>query len=158
MMEYREVLQLLEARFGKDCQFALATAADGCPSVRFVDTCYFNGGFYIVTNVASKKARQIQANPNVSLASRRMHTFSGKAYLVGHPLKPQNAQVRERLVEAFRPWYFRHNDESDANMCYIRVDPEEGFFHQDGVGYRVDFFNGTSAEFPFMFDIQFTAD
>lgn len=157
-MEYGEILQLLGEQFGKDCQFALATAADGCPSVRFVDTCYFNGGFYIVTNAASRKARQIQANPNVSLSSRRMHTFSGKANLIGHPLEPQNAQIRERLIEAFRPWYFRHNDESSADMCYIRIEPEDGFFHKDGVGYRIDFLNQKAVEFPFTFDISFTEE
>lgn len=157
-MEYREVLRLLEAQFGKDCQFALATAADGRPTVRFVDACCFGGGFHIVTNAASRKARQIQVNPNVSLTSRRMHTFTGKAHLIGHPLEPQNAQVRERLIEAFRPWYFRHNDESSADMCYIRVDPEEGFFHRDGVGYRIDFLKKSAEAFPFVFDITFTED
>lgn len=157
-MEYRQVLQLLEAQFGRDCQFALATADGGQPTVRFVDACYYDGGFYIVTNAASRKARQIQANPGVSLASRRMHTFSGKAFIVGHPLEPQNARVRERLIEAFRPWYFRHNDESSADMCYIRVDPEEGFFHRDGVGYRIDFLGKSVQEFPFVFDISFTEE
>ena len=157
-MEYPEALRLLEEQFGKDCQFALATAADGRPTVRFVDACYFDGGFYIVTNAASSKARQIQANPRVSLTSRRMHAFSGKAYLVGHPLEPRNAEVRERLIEAFRPWYFRHNDESSADMCYIRVDPEEGFFHRDGVGCRIDFLEKSAEEFPFVFDISFTEE
>ena len=157
-MEYGKVLLLLEAQFGKDCQFALATTAEDQPSVRFVDVCYFDGAFYLVTNGASRKARQILANPSVSLASRRLHTFSGKARSVGHPLEPQNERIRERLIEAFRPWYFRHNDESSRDMCYIRIDPENGFFHQGGVGYRIDFLNESAEEFPFAFDISFTED
>ena len=58
------------------------------------------------------------------------------------------------LAGAFEPWHFACNDEGDSNLCYLRIVPESGFFHKDGTGYRVDFINGTAAEFPFTAQVE----
>ena len=39
----------------------------------------------------------------------------------------ENAQIRSELIKIFEPWYFKHNNEADENMCYIRIDPTAGF-------------------------------
>ena len=138
--------------FGRDYQFALSTAKNNIPSSRYVDT-YFDGkSFYVATHRLSQKAVEIAENPNISLCCQKMHAFSGQAKSIGHPLNLENAEIRSALTKAFEPWYFKHNNESDENMCYIRIDPTAGFFHKDGIGYKIHFTKKTVKAFPFTFD------
>ncbi len=152
MTTYEKSLAVLTELFGRDCQFALATVKDNVPSVRVVDTFYEDGAFYIVTYNTSQKAMEISANERVALCDN-LYRFSGTAHIIGHPLQEENNRIRSKLIAAFEPWYFKHNDESDANMCYIKFEPEHGFFYQDGTGYNVDFQNRTAQAFPFVFDM-----
>ena len=152
MNVYEEGLQVMEKLFAKDCAFALATAAAGAPDVRMVDVFYDDGSFYIVTHENSAKARQIAENPAVSLCAQCFR-FYGEAKSVGHPLKPENAGIRAKLMRAFAPWYFRHNDENDEGMCYLRAELKKGFFYCDGTGYDMNFADKTAQSFPFVFDI-----
>lgn len=154
MDAFGDCLRTMEELFAHDCQFALATACGGVPSVRYVDTFYDQGAFYIVTSSESEKAKEIDQNPRVALCSRRLFRFSGTAENIGHPLAPENAAIRGKLIEAFAPWYFRHNDEHSREMCYIRIMPDKGFFHGEGIGWRVDFASRTAETFPFHFDID----
>ena len=148
MTDYENSIRVMIDLFGRDYQFALSTDKNNIPSSRYVDT-YFDGeSFYVVTYGLSKKAAEIADNPNVSLCCSRMHAFSGKAYNIGHPL----------LTKAFEPWYFKHNNEADENMCYIRIDPTAGFFHKDGTGYKIDFTEKTVKTFPFTFDTVLTEE
>lgn len=144
--------------FAKDSQFALATAVENIPSVRYVDTFYDEGCFYIVTSAVSRKVHEISENPRVSPCSRRMHAFSGTAKNIGHPLRTENREIREKLIHAFGPWYFKHNDENNENLCLVRIKLEFGFFQNDGTGYKVDFVQKTASEFPFSFDTVLTED
>ena len=73
-------------------------------------------------------------------------------------LKTENAAVRERLVQAFEPWYYMHDNEADENMCYVKIDPASGFFHKDGTGYRISFADQTAEIFPFAFDTFLTEE
>ena len=57
-------------------------------------------------------------------------------------------------MDTFSSWYFKHNNENDKNMCYIKIDLSHGFFYKDGTGYDVDFINKQATEFPFTFDIK----
>ena len=141
--------------FERDYQFALATVNNNIPSVRFIDTYYDDGCFYIVTYATSKKVKEIEMNKNVSLCNKS-YSFNGEAFNLGHPLKPNNSGIREKLIHAFEPWYFKHNNESDENMCYVKVELKNGFFYKDGVGYKVDFLVQQASEFPFEFDIVLT--
>jgi hypothetical protein len=156
MDAYENALRTMDALLAKDCQFALATAEDGVPSLRYVDTFFDGGCFYVVTYAKSRKVREIEKNPSVALCDRRLFSFSGKAYNIGHPLKPENLAVREKIAEAFKIWYFRHNDEADEAMCYLRIEPENGFFHADGTGYKMNFTGKTAETFPFTFNTTLT--
>lgn len=148
MSVYEKSLKVLEDLFSKDFTFVLATAENNAPSQRVVDTYYDNGEFWIVTYAKTKKVNEIEQNPNVSLCNT-FHIFNGKAYNAGHPLKEENKDIREILIKEFEPWYFAHNNENDENMCYVRVSLETGFFHKDGIGYKVDFIDKTVEEFSF---------
>lgn len=148
MTGYEKSLEVMNELFGKDVEFSLATSCDDIPSVRMVDIFYGSGSFWIVTYKDSNKAIEIKLNPNVALC-KYLHRFKGKAYCAGHPLDKENKEIRGKLIKAFKSWYFVHNNENDENMCYIRVDLQEGFFYKDGMGYKVDFKNKTAEEFPF---------
>lgn len=148
MNEYNQSLTVMNALFARDCQFAFATASQYVPSVRIVDTFYHDGDFYIVSYANAQKVKEIEQNPHVALC-RHLYKFSGTAVNIGHPLLPQNEAIRAKLIEVFAPWYFAHNNEQDAQMCYIRVSVTRGFFYKDGHGFDVDFVSKTAKMFPF---------
>ena len=89
-----------------------------------------------------------------SALCNKSYRFSGMAHNIGHPLKKENSEIRHKLMDAFSSWYFKHNNENDKNMCYIKIDLSHGFFYKDGTGYDVDFINKQATEFPFTFDIK----
>ncbi|MDO5292544.1 MAG: pyridoxamine 5'-phosphate oxidase family protein [bacterium] len=153
MSTYQTSLTVLEELFQRDYQFVLSTCKNNMPSSRCVDTYYSDGSFWIVTYAKSQKVTEIMHNPYVSLCSN-LFRFSGKAYNCGHPLQEENAAIRSELIKAFEPWYFKHNDEGDQAMCYVKVELEHGFFFKDGKGYEVDFLAQEAKEFPFKTDIM----
>ncbi|WP_160689199.1 pyridoxamine 5'-phosphate oxidase family protein [Clostridium sp. C2-6-12] len=152
MNTYEKSLNVLKELFARDYQFALATSKDNVPSVRFIDTFYDDGAFYIVSYAKSQKVQEIEENSEISLCNK-LYRFSGKAYNIGHPLLEENQGIREKLIKVFEPWYFAHNNESDENMCFVKIELKQGFFYKDGTGYKVDFENKTAEEFSFAFDI-----
>jgi uncharacterized pyridoxamine 5'-phosphate oxidase family protein len=153
MTTYKKSLNVLKELFAKDYQFALATSNDNIPSVRFIDTFYYGDAFYIVTYAKSQKVQEIENNSEVSMCNK-LYRFSGIAYNIGHPLCEENHAIREKLIKAFDPWYFTHNNENDESMCYVKIELKQGFFYKDGTGYKVDFENKKAEEFPFTFDIK----
>lgn len=155
MTVFDKSMKVMSELFARDYQFALATTNDNVPSVRFIDTFYDNNCFYIVTYANSRKVKELEINKNVSLCNK-LYGFSGIAHNIGHPLKPENSEIREKLISAFEPWYFAHNNENDENMCYVKVELTHGFFYKDGTGYKVDFLAKEASEFPFEFDIVLT--
>ncbi|MBB2183949.1 pyridoxamine 5'-phosphate oxidase family protein [Lachnospiraceae bacterium MD1] len=145
---FEKSMNILTELFGQDFLFSLATVKDQKPAVRVIDTYCEDGIFWVVTHALSNKVKEIEANSNVALCNN-FYSFTGNTYNVGHPLKEENRQIREKLIKVFEPWYYAHNDENDNNMCYVRIDLTNGFFHKDGKGYKVDFVNKTAEEFPF---------
>ncbi|WP_242878777.1 pyridoxamine 5'-phosphate oxidase family protein [Clostridium beijerinckii] len=104
MTAYENSLNILEVLFAKDYQFALATSNDNIPSVRFVDTFYDNGAFYIVSYAKSQKVQEIEKDNKISMCNKLYH-FTGIAHNIGHPLLEKNYGIREKLIKAFEPWY-----------------------------------------------------
>lgn len=150
MDNYVKAMAVMEELFARDCQFAMATAQGNVPSVRIVDTYWKDGAFYIVTHNSLQKVKELEGNEHVALCSQ-MNRFSGRGRNIGHPLKPENKAIRDTLTRVFEPWYHAHNDEGDAGMCIVKVQPEQGFFSKDGTGYKVDFAAQTAESFPFDF-------
>lgn len=143
----------MERLFSKDCIFVMATVEEGGKAdARSVDIYYSEGAFYVVTHRATGKVRQTEAFPHVCFCSGEFR-FYAVAENIGHPLEAQNARIRSLLTNAFHAWYFRHNDENDEGMCYLRARLENGFFHFGGTGYRVDFLHERAEKFPFQSDI-----
>ena len=155
MDNYEIAMKLMEELFSRDYQFAMATAANDIPSLRFIDTDFDNGAFYAVTYADTKKVKEIADNPNVALCSRTGYSFSGKAYNIGHLLLPENSEIRDKLIKAFEPWYFKHNDEND-DICIMKIEPESGFVHNKGTGYNINFKDKTVIVAPFDFNTVLT--
>lgn len=158
MNNFDEGFRLLEEKFGngKDNIISLATIAiqphsNGRPRpvVRSVDAYYDDGVFYVTTNQKSNKMRQIEHNPEVSIASStEMFTASGIGENLGWVLDPNNAELRNKLRRAFAPWYDSANNEQDANCCILAIRLTKGTLninHWEKL-YHMDFVNKTSMD------------
>ena len=63
-----ESSKIMNERFSKDNVIALATVDGDMPAVRYVNTYYENGAFYVITYGLSNKMKQITKNPKVSIS------------------------------------------------------------------------------------------
>jgi len=136
MGDFEEGYALLEEKFGrgKDTVISLATVALGQgdtgnarPSVRGLDALYEDGVFYVTTNAQSNKMRQIANNPEVSVcSSAEMFTANGIGENLGWVLKPENAELRIKLRNAFSAWYDMANNEKDENCCILAIRLSKG--------------------------------
>ena len=153
MNDFDEGFALLEEKFGngKDNILSLATIAleagtDGSPRpvVRGVDALYEDGFFYITTNSMSNKMKQIDKNPEVSIASStEMFTASGLGKNLGWVMDPANAVLRNKLRTAFAAWYDLANKEEDENCCILAIRLTRGTLninHWEKL-YHMDFIN-----------------
>ena len=71
MKLYKKSMDIMNELFGRNYQFALATSYYDMPSVRFVDTFYYDESFYFVTDANSKK-KGYEANPTHLYAIRNI--------------------------------------------------------------------------------------
>lgn len=153
MDNYNRAIEVMNELFARDYTFALATVKDNTPSIRFVDTYFYENAFYVVTYEKSQKVQELMMNSKVSLCYK-LYRFNGNAYNIGHPLATENKAIREKLIKEFEPWYFAHNNENDEHMCYVRIELKDGFCYKDGVGYQIDFVKKKADAFPFDRDIE----
>ncbi|MBU5427633.1 pyridoxamine 5'-phosphate oxidase family protein [Tissierella pigra] len=151
MNTHEKAIEVMKELFAKDCQFSMATVKDNVPSVRVVDTFYEDNSFYVVTYSKTQKVQELKNNSPVALCNE-FYRFSGNGYNIGYPLLTENKEIREKLIKVFEPWYFAHNNENDEDMCYVRIELNEGFFYKDGVGYKVNFKTKEAKQFPFDID------
>lgn len=153
MGDFEEGFKLLEDKFGngKDNIISLATIArepgnNGLPRpiVRAIDAYYEDGSFYAITNAKSNKMRQIELNPEISIASAsEMFTASGFGENLGWVLDPKNADIRQKLRTAFAAWYDMANNEKDENCCFLAIRLTKGTLninHWEKL-YHMDFVN-----------------
>ena len=99
----REAEAILQERFGKDSVVALATVENGRPQVRYVNACYENGAFYVITHGLSNKMRQLRENPEAALAGE-WFTAHGRGEDLGYFGRPENAEIAGKLRAAFAAW------------------------------------------------------
>jgi len=132
---------IMSKRFGRDTLLALATAENGSPSVRTVNSYYEDGCFYTVTYALSGKMKQIASNPNVAVCGD-WFTAHGTGENLGHILLAENAAMAAKLRAAFASWYENgHVNEADPNTCILRIRLSDGVLFADGVRYDIDFTN-----------------
>lgn len=135
----QESKNLMVERFGRDTIIALATMDDGIPHVRYVDAYYEDGAFYVITYGLSNKMRHIEKNAVVAIAGE-WFTAHGKGVNLGWFGKEENADIAEKLKEAFASWIDNgHNNFSDTNTCILCVRLTDGVLFSHGTRYDIDF-------------------
>ncbi len=131
--------RIMEERFGKDNVIALATVGEGEPYVRYVNSYYEEGAFYIITYGLSNKMLQIEKNKAVSIAGD-WFTAKGKGLSLGYFGKPENAEMAKKLREVFAEWIDNgHNNFADENTVILKIELIEGILFSQGKRYHIDF-------------------
>lgn len=134
-----ETKKLMNERFGKDNVIALATSEDNLPYVRYVNTYYEDGAFYIITYALSNKMKQIKKNPSISIAGD-WFTATGKGMNLGWFGKAANKEMAEKLRNVFAEWIDNgHNNFEDENTIILCVQMEQGVLFSHGIRYEIDF-------------------
>lgn len=131
--------QIMNERFQKDTLIALATTDGAVPSVRAVNSYYKEGAFYVITDMASGKMKQIAKNPNVSICGE-WFTAHGVGKNMGHLLDEKNEEIANSLRKAFASWYNNgHINEQDPNTCILCIQLTDGVLFSHGTRYDIDF-------------------
>ncbi len=131
-----EAEKIMAERFGKDTVIALATVENEIPYVRYVNACYENGAFYVITYALSKKMRHMQNNPSVAIAGE-WFTAHGKGINLGYFGKEENREIAEKLRNVFSQWIDNgHTDFKDENTVILRVELTDGVLLSHGTKYE----------------------
>lgn len=129
------VLDIIQEKFQNDSIVLVVTAKDNVPTVRSVDSFYYQGSFWIVTDLNCNYVKEIQSNPYVMISDGGHNRFWCKGYVTGHPLDVDNKDIREVFLKVFHQWYKEVNNENIPSVCYIKATPYKGYVHKDKIGY-----------------------
>ena len=95
--------------------------------------------FYVITYALSDKMKQIEENPNVAVAAE-WFTAHGVGVNLGWFRKEENAEIAEKLREAFAEWIDNgHNNFEDENTCILCIKLTDGVLLSHGTRYEIDF-------------------
>ena len=131
-----ELEKILMERYGKDSIIAVATMEGELPCV---DGFYMDRAFYVITYALSDKMKQIEENPNVAVAAE-WFTAHGVGVNLGWFKKEENAEIAEKLREAFAEWIDNgHNNFEDENTCILCIKLTDGVLLSHGTRYEIDF-------------------
>lgn len=134
------IIEILKERYSEDTVLIIATAKDNVPSVRCVDTFYYEGSFWIVTDTRANYVQEIQSNGNTMISDAAHNRFWCKADVVGHPLEEKNLEIRDVYKKVFHNWYEEVNNEQLDTTCFIKVTPYKGYIHKDKLGYSFNIY------------------
>ena len=131
--------EIMDERFSCDSLIALATVDGNTPAVRAVNSYYEDGCFYVITYAKSNKMKQIEANPAVSLCGD-WFTAKGVGENMGHVLRPEHAEIMDKLRTVFAEWYDNgHVNEQDESTVLLRIRLTCGTLFSNGTRYDIDF-------------------
>lgn len=133
-----KVFEILKERYANDSILVIATAKDNVPSMRCVDTFYYEDSFWIVSSLHANYVKEIQSNKHVMISDAGHNRLWCHAEVIGHPLEEKNLSIREIYMKVFHHWYKEVNDESLDSTCFIKVTPYKGYIHKDKLGYKFD--------------------
>lgn len=130
------LLDILSERYGQDTILLIATAKDNVPTVRSVDSFYYDGSFWIVTDTRTNYVQEILSNTYAMISDAGHNRFWCEAEMVGHPLDDKNLAIREVYMKMFHHWYKEVNNEELKTTCFVKVTPYKGYLHKDKQGYN----------------------
>ena len=130
---------IMNERFSKDNIIALATIDGDMPAVRYVNAYYEDSAFYVITYGLSNKMKQIEKNPNISIAGD-WFTAHGKGSSLGWFGKEENSEIAGKLRRAFAEWIDNgHNNFADENTIILCIQLTDGVLFSHGTRYDIDF-------------------
>ena len=135
MLSTKNVIEMIHEKYQNDTILLIATAKENIPTVRSVDSFFFEDSFWIVTNLACNYVKEIQSNPYVMISDGGHNRFWCKAVVTGHPLDEINLPIREVFLKVFHHWYKEVNNEALDSVCYVKATPYKGYVHKDKIGY-----------------------
>lgn len=131
----REAERIMINRFGKDTVIALATVENEVPYVRYVNTYYDNGAFYMITHALSNKMKQLEKNTKVAIAGE-WFTAHGEGINIGYFGKEENQAIAKKLKDVFAEWIDNgHNDFDDESTIILCVKLTDGLLFSHGTRY-----------------------
>jgi len=133
------IIDIIKEKYQYDTILLVATSNNNVPSVRSVDTFYYEGSFWVVTDLRCNYVNEIIKNKNVMISDGGHNRFWSKAEVVGHPLEEKNKSIRNVYMKVFNQWYKEVNNEDLDSVCYIKITPYKGYIHKDKIGYTFDF-------------------
>lgn len=141
---YARALEVMEENFGHVVEMSVASAADGHVAVRDVNAFYREGKFYFLGKVHNTLLKHIVLCPNVGLC-HGSHNMQGEARLLGHPLAPQNAELRKMLKREFSLNYDDYVTENNPDMCIVEIAVTKAETYTRYHRYEVDFVRGVAS-------------
>ncbi len=133
---FEEVFKIVKEKYQNDTILLVVTAEDNVPSVRSVDSFFYEDSFWVVTDLSCNYVKQIQKNPKVMISDGGHNRFWCDAVITGHPLDSVNLSIREVYLQVFHHWYKEVNNEALKTVCFIKATPYKGYVHKDKLGYR----------------------
>ncbi len=130
------LLDILIEKYSEDTILLIATSTNNVPNVRSVDSFYYDGSFWIVTDSRANYVKEIMDNMFTMISDGGHNRFWCKGENIGHPL--DNKEIRETYLKVFHNWYKEVNNEDLKTTCFIKVTPYKGYVHKDKIGYKFD--------------------
>lgn len=139
MDKQAKALEIMNERFGHDTLLSLATMDGTAPSVRIVNSYYEKGSFYTITYALSNKMKQIAKNSAVAICGE-WFTAHGRGENMGYIRDEKNAEIADKLRNAFSEWYSNgHTDENDPNTVILRIRLTDAVLMSHGTRYDLNF-------------------
>ena len=135
----KEAEAIMEERFGGDTVIALATSENDLPSVRYVNTFYEDGAFYVLTYALSNKMKQLRANPSAAIAAE-WFTANAVGENLGFFGRKENEEIARKMEFKFREWIGNgHSDLTDENTVILKLRLTTGVLFSHGTRYDLVF-------------------
>ena len=135
----KEAEAIMEERFGSDTVIALATSENDLPSVRYVNTFYEDGAFYVLTYALSNKMKQLRTNPSAAIAAE-WFTANAVGENLGFFGRKENEEIARKMKVRFREWIDNgHSDLTDENTVILKLRLTNGVLFSHGTRYDLLF-------------------
>lgn len=154
MNYFDEALTVMNELYGKDSVMSLATVKDRKADLRVVNAYYKDKAFYITTYALSSKMKEIALDPSVAVC-HNLFVAHGNGRNIGHPLAPQNKELRDELKRVFCAFYEKHVNESDEQTCILKIDLTDALVFANDYKYIIDFKAMTATRENCVVDIVF---
>lgn len=135
---YARALQVMEENFSHVVELSVASAANGEVAARDLNAYYRDGKVYVLSKSGNTLMKHIAVCPAVGLC-HGSHNMQGVARNLGHPLDPQNAELRKWLKREFSLNYTDYVTESNPEMRIVEITLTKAETYTRYHRYEIDF-------------------